>query len=263
MYQFRDKKQIAKRKIIIRNIFIIGFVLVVVFLFSNYFSKILNLVGIPLWSTENKIVNIVEYNSHLVRTKSSVFRENDNLIEKNKNLESKMIDYEILKKENDELKEMLIRLPSTHNFTLATILAKPNQSPYDTIIVDVGSDEGITEGLKVYANGETPIGQVEKVYMKTSLITLYSNPKRVTQAVLNSSNAPVELIGRGGGNFEMLIPLDLSSENGELVVLPGLTSEVIAIVDGVISTPTDPIKKVILRSPINIQSLKWVEIKRN
>jgi len=31
----------------------------------------------------------------------------------------------------------------------------------------------------------------------------------------------------------------------------------------VISSPNDPVKKILLNSPINVQSLKWVFIKRN
>ncbi len=92
---------------------------------------------------------------------------------------------------------------------------------------------------------------------------LYSNPGQITEAVIDGSNASVEIVGRGGGNFEMTIPLDLSAESGKLIILPNTTSEVVAIVDRLISNPTDPIKKVLLRSPVNIQNLKWVQIKRD
>jgi hypothetical protein len=81
--------------------------------------------------------------------------------------------------------------------------------------------------------------------------------------MLEGSNANVELVGRGGGNFEMTVPNELATDNGLTVVLPSSKSEVIAVIDGIISRPTDPVKKVILHSPVNIQSLKWVQIKRN
>lgn len=174
-----------------------------------------------------------------------------------------MIDYQVLKSENEQLKELLGRISPKYNFTLANILAKPNSSPYDTIIIDVGSNLDITEGLQVFADGNMPIGEIGKVYENSSLVMLYSNPGQVTEAMLEGSNTTVELIGRGGGNFEMTIPLDLPSENGKLVVLPSTQSGVIAVIDALLSVPTDPVKKVLLRSPVNIQSLKWVQIKRN
>ena len=70
------------------------------------------------------------------------------------------------------------------------------------------------------------------------------------------------LKGGGGGNFEMIIPIELDVTNGTIVYLPGSTSFVVAIVDEIISKPSDPFKKVILHSPINIQNEKWVEVKK-
>jgi hypothetical protein len=37
----------------------------------------------------------------------------------------------------------------------------------------------------------------------------------------------------------------------------------IALIDETISTPTDPFKKVLLSSPVNVQNLKWVEVKKD
>ena len=80
---------------------------------------------------------------------------------------------------------------------------------------------------------------------------------------MDVSNASVELTGRGGGNFEMIIPLELSAEKGTVVYLPGSSSTILATIDEVISKPSDPFKKVILSSPVNIQNLKWVQVKIN
>jgi rod shape-determining protein MreC len=263
MHQFRDKKQIAKRKSILRAI---GIFVVIAFLalsgFLVWSGRFFTFVGKPIWKAENKTTEGISSIGYLARTKASVFAENENLKKENADLKGSMIDYQILKTENDDIKNMLGRIDPKHTFILAAILAKPNQSPYDTLIIDAGSDTGIVEGSEVYVSGEIPIGEVSKVYTDNALVMLYSNPGQTTEGVLNGSNAQVELIGRGGGNFEMTIPRDLSSENGTLVVSPHLVSEVIAVVDGVISTPTDPVKKVILHSPVNIQSLKWVEVKK-
>ena len=98
---------------------------------------------------------------------------------------------------------------------------------------------------------------------KTSLVALYTNPGQKTEGFINGTNASVELVGRGGGNFEMVIPLELQVEKGTIVYLPGSTSQVLAVIGDVISQPTDPFKKVILSSPVNIQNLKWVEVKKN
>lgn len=264
MHQLRDKKYIARRKNITRNFIIVGVLLFIAITgILTASSRIFSSIGQPFWKAQNIIIDTASDAGYLVRTKASVFDENEALKEENTNIKNQMIDYQILKSENEQLKELLGRIPSQYDFTLATILAKPNSSPYDTIIIDVGSNVDIIEGLKVYADGNIPIGEISKVYEKNSLVMLYSNPGQITNATIDGSNASVELVGRGGGNFEMTIPLDLPSENGRLILLPGTQSEVLAIINGLISIPTDPVKKVLLRSPVNIQSLKWVQVKRN
>jgi cell shape-determining protein MreC len=219
-------------------------------------------IGLPLWIAKKNVTEIVTDSSYLVRTKANVFRENQNLIKENEGLKIKMVDHELIVQENTELKELLGRVPVKNSFVLGVILAKPNQSPYDTVVIDAGVDEGLREGEKVFVDGEVPIGTISKVYNGTSLVTLYSNPRQTTEAILEGSNATVSLLGRGGGNFEMSIPIDLPSDKGMHVVLPGLSSEVVAVIEDIISSPTDPLKKVLLRSPVNVQALKWVEVKK-
>lgn len=264
IHQFLDKKQITKRKKIIHNIigFGIFFILSVIGVLS-WTGQLFNYVGRPIWKIENFIAtNLYDFN-YFFHTKASISKENHNLIEEISSIRTMMVDYQILKNENDQLKEMLSRLPIKNNFILGNILTKPNQSPYDTLIIDVGNNMGIKEGDLVYANGNIPIGNINKTYNNTSLVTLYTNPGQKTEGFIDGINALVLLIGRGGGNFEMIIPIELLALKGTIIYLPGNPSEVIALVDEIISKPSDPFKKVILSSPVNVQNLKWVEIKKN
>lgn len=199
---------------------------------------------------------------YLVKTKESVYKENESLVQENMNLLNSMVDYQIVKNENDQLKELLGRIPVKSSFVVANILTKPNHSFYDSIIIDVGTNNGIELGNKVYVDSKIPVGEISKIYSDTSLVTLYSNPNQITEGVIDGSNATVELMGRGAGNFEMTIPLDLSSEKGTMVTLPGLSGEIVAVIDGIVSSVNEPVKKVILHSPVNIQSVKWVEVKK-
>ncbi len=264
IHQFRDKKQIAKRRNIQKILIICGLFLLLSFIgVLTFWGRIFISLGRPIWQVENNLNNSIHNVSYLVRTKSSVFNENENLKKENIDLKLSMIDYQVLKKENEDIKALFGRIQPKDTFVLASILTKPNRSPYDTIIIDVGFLDGINEGSIVYANVDVPIGQISKVYNNTSLVMLYSNPGQITEAVLNGSNTSVELIGRGGGNFEMTVPIDLVFDNGEMVILPGINPKIIAIIDGVISIPNDPVKKIILHSPVNIQNLKWVQIKKD
>lgn len=263
IHQFRDKKQIAKRKRIIKNfIFLIVFLVLAssgIFAYTNGF---LHFLGRPLWKTKNAVSNNISSIEYIVRTKASVFKQNENLLNENKDLSAKMIDYQILKSENEEMKNMFSRGVVAKDFILANILTKPNYSPYDTLIVDIGNSLGVKVGDKVYSNTVIPIGDVTAVYDDTSLVTLYSNPGNTTEAMLDGTNTSIELVGRGGGNFETTIPTDLQFVKGGIVYLPDISTEVVAIIEDVISRPTDPAKKLLLSSPVNVQNLKWVFIKK-
>lgn len=264
MPQYLDKKQINKRKKIIRNIIGFGLFFIISILgILRIFGGPLNFIAKPIWGIENFVVTSFNNAGYVFATKSALYKDNQKLTEENFNIKLSMVDYEILKEDNLELKKILNRLPESKEFILANILTKPNHSLYDTLIIDVGEKDSVKEGDFIYANGEIPIGRISKTYGGTSLSTLFSNPEQKTEGYINSLNASVELVGRGGGNFEMIIPLELIVENGTIVYLPGNSSNVLALVDEVISNPSDPFKKVILKSPVNIQNLKWVEVKKN
>ena len=264
IHQFLDKKQITRRRKITRNAIGFGLFLLLVFLgILSWTGNLFNFVGSPIWKVEKSINNSFNNLNYLFRTKAAITKENHNLIDDNLNIKLSMIDYQILKRENDQLKEILGHLPESKNFILGNILSKPNHSPYDTIIIDIGTSSGIKEGDSIYVNGNISIGNIGKVYNNTSLVSLYTSPGQKTEGFMDGSNASVELVGRGGGNFEMIIPIELLAEKGAIVYLPGDTSEVIALVDDIISKPSDPFKKVLLSSPVNIQNLKWVQVKKN
>ncbi|MEA3399157.1 MAG: hypothetical protein U9R00_01435 [Patescibacteria group bacterium] len=254
MYQSRNKK-----KNNLRN-FLIAILLFVLFIFISQSSNFFHKIGFSFWKIERNVDSALTDSSHIFRTKSSVFKENDYLKNKVFNLESKTMDYELIEAENEELKELLGRISEKSNFVLGAVLVKPSRTVYDSIIIDLGLNDGLVGGEKVFTKAIIPIGEVAEVYEKTSLVSLYSNPGKRTEAVISDFNINVELIGRGGGNFETIIPLDLELERGIFLVLPGLKSRIIAVVEGDLSNPTDSMKKILLRSPINIQEIKWVQV---
>ncbi len=264
MSYLHDRNKDRKRKQ-----FLIGLgmavVLVVLSLLGTFrgLGGFLQTIGRPLWKGEKTVAVTIDQSSYLVRSKSAIFRENTDLKNRNSELESAMLDYTLLKKENEDLKALLGRIPETKTFTLASVLTKPNRSPYDTIVIDIGSDHNLYEGQIIYAQAEFPIGRITKVYANTALITLYSSPGETIEAQVEGTNTSVQLTGRGGGNFEMTVPHDLVVPTGTFVVAPSIQSHILAIVADVVSDIHDPMAKIILKSPVNIQELKWVQVLKN
>src|SRR3989339_1017430 len=158
IHQFRDKKQIAKKRKLVKNIiFLIGFLLLSVGGVFAYTSGALHFIGRPIWKAKTAVVDNIESKGYIFRSKASVYKDNANLLNENAQLKISMIDYNILKDENLKLKELFGRTTPTKDLVLSSILTKPNFSPYDTIIIDIGTNLGVAVGDKVYSDVVTPL----------------------------------------------------------------------------------------------------------
>lgn len=191
--------------------------------------------------------------------KGSLSKENETLRLKLGELEAKILNHQVILAENEILKEIIGRQKEEHSFVLATILSKPNQTAYDTVVVDAGEREGVKTGNLVFAMGDIPIGKVGATTPSTATIILFSSAEERTLSLLPNS-VSYELIGRGGGNFEMILPRDVTLEAGDQAILPGIYPYVVATVETIISDPRDSFTKALLVSPVNIQSLKFVQV---
>ncbi len=205
---------------------------------------------------KNNIHNISAY----FVSKNSLLSENDSLKNTIRDNEARMANYEALFNENEKLKEILLRKHGEQAMLLAGIISSPNQSPYDTLVIDAGESNGIKVGDKVFAYGDIPIGVVSEVIKNSAKVRLFSTSGEHLTAVLAGSDTFVELIGRGRGNFEAILPRDFELAEGTLALLPGVNPYTVAEVSSVISDPRDSYKKALLKSPINIFELKFVEI---
>ncbi len=247
---------------ILALIFLIG---ILVYFRSPIFtglSYISNIIFKPVLSTGNEAADKLGFLGAFFTTHSSLTNQIENLrLELAKNNAS-MQNYNVLLDENKKLKEILGRKNKNQNFILSGVLSKPNKSLYDTLLIDAGQNEGIIVGRVVYGLGNVPIGRVTEVYPATSKVILFSSPGEKTEVVLSGKDIFAEIVGRGGGNFEVTLPREIALEPGTALTLPGITPYVVAIAEATISDPRDAFTKVLLVSPVNIFELKFVEVER-
>ncbi len=205
------------------------------------------------------------------RSKKTLSAENENLKSQIAESAADRANYASLVDENNKLKEILNRKTDKKEFILAGILAKPNQSPYDTLIIDAGKNDGVTENAKVFALGHSltgealgnvPIGRVVEVFTNSSKVILFSNPREKTDVVILGRDIFLQAIGRGGGNFELVLPRDLEILKDAEADLPGIEHYILGTVQSIISDPRDSFQKALLTSPVNVQELKFVEIEK-
>ncbi len=258
-----DKKNQRKR---FTNYALFAFLLIVIFYFRtpvfNFLSSAAHVVFRPVLVLKNSFGGALSSIGTAFSFKSSLVKENEDLRQKLAENNALILNYDSVLDENNKIKETLGRKNDKTNMLLGVILSKPNQSPYDTLIIDVGANNGVVVGDLVFALGNVPIGQIFEVYASSAKVVLFSNSGEKTEVVVGIKDAFIEMVGRGGGNFEMILPRDFVLEVGSNVTLPGITPYVVAKVETIISDPRDSFAKAILSSPINIEELKFVEVRK-
>ena len=215
----------------------------------------------PVWAGGNKLWGQFSALQIYFNSKGNLLEENEALKRKLDIQNALLAGYDVFLDENNNLKNILGRKQDGMNLVLAGILSKPNQSPYDILVIDAGEKEGLGKGNLVFAEGNIPIGRITEVFPGTSKVTLFSTSKEKTEVVISGRDVFMQVTGRGGGNFEMILPRDFKIEIGTEVVLPGISSYVVARVETIISDPRDAFAKALLVSPVNIFELKFVQVR--
>ena len=70
------------------------------------------------------------------------------------------------------------------------------------------------------------------------------------------------MVGLGGGSFEILLPKDVVVDIGSKIIVPGIGSYIYAEAEKKISDVRNPIDKIIAVTPVNINSIRFVEVEK-
>lgn len=163
------------------------------------------------------------------------------------------------------VKVKIIKKLNSPNSTmvLGVILSRPPRTPYDSLVIDIGEDEGLLKGDLVYAERNYVVGEVSEVYSATSIVKLYSSPDQKVDVLIGSSTTPVVAEGRGGGNFYIKIPKNINVVEGDQIVAPGIRERVFGTAEQVETDDAEAYSHVYFKLPVNIYSLHYVQIKKN
>lgn len=146
---------------------------------------------------------------------------------------------------------------------LSGIIARPPVSPYDVLVIDAGTDEGVAVGALVGGKGGMPIGTVASVSRQNARVLLFSSPGRETEAWTGDARTPVTLIGQGSGAMVALVPRELPVLVGDNVYVTGPGAMPVGTVIEVQTDPASPKAHVIIRPLANPFSITWVTVDRN
>lgn len=256
---YRLDKKYKKRN---TAIIIIAVLVFIFFMFGeNKFSSLSNLLQrsvVPIWKTEVAFTDV--FLKEVFTSKKDLIRQNEILKSKLEESKIELIQSSLLKEENESLKEIFLRSVGDENI-IGTILSKPNHSPYGTIVIDIGEEDGVKPEDLVFAMGNVVIGEIESVNKNSSNVILYSAPGYISQVTLENTGRYFNAKGRGAGDFEIQFPRELEIEEGQIFLYPSINNYVVGVVEKVMFDPRDSYKTVLFRSAVNIQELKWVQVR--
>lgn len=251
----RNKNKVKK---VIYLFILLLFFVIVFFSFKFYsesISRSLNVITYPVWKAKSFIVSKIDNNIYFFKSKKDLLNENIILKDKLKNFEVQSLIYANVLLENQDLKSYLGRSEQEDNI-FAVVLSKPPISPYDSLIIDVGENYNLNKGDFVITLENLIIGKVEEVYSKTSKVSLFSSSGLKFQAENMRNSVPLEVSGRGGGNFISTVPEEADFEVGDVIIVLDLNIFVLGTVLEIENDPTSSFKNLYIKSPVNIFKLR-------
>lgn len=235
----------------------------IAYFFGGALRSATTTVARPVWLARDYVLDLGgSWIKHIGLT-SSLIAENKELTLQLQTLTLKEIDYDVLLKENQELKELLGR-SDVRDRVFARVLSKPPRSPYDTLVIDAGTSHGVKQGDKAYLSGNVIIGIVTHVTSKTALVTLFSHGEGLGyDLVLERTGTSYTIIGKGGGTMIIEAPKEADIKWGDTFVYPSLSPSVVGSVYYIDTNSQSSFKTVFLKFPGNVFSAKWIFIEKS
>ncbi|HVV39134.1 MAG TPA: rod shape-determining protein MreC [Candidatus Paceibacterota bacterium] len=250
------------RAIIAVVLFVIVFLIVT--LLRDPVSGLLWRVAGPLSGVRNSAVAATSIFFSGFSSQSSLAAENAALRAELASSSILLLDRTMLYTENLDLKSRLNRNPGFSS-TLATVISRPPATPYDTLMLDIGSQHGVVVGDLVAAGGSVYIGTITQVYPTTARALLFSAPGETYQATLAGTSThaviPVSVSGQGGGGLTAQVPAGTAVKVGDRVQFPSIIPQFIASVVSIESKEADSFKTIYMQLPVNPLELQFVEVR--
>ncbi|HWU24233.1 MAG TPA: rod shape-determining protein MreC [Candidatus Paceibacterota bacterium] len=143
---------------------------------------------------------------------------------------------------------------------VASVLARPPVAPYDVLIIDQGTADGIVLGSLVTGNGGTPVGTIGQADASQSRVTLFSTHGIQSSGWVGDSRIPVTLTGEGAGAFSASVPKAAGVQVGDGVYLASGGAFPVGTVVKIEVDPSSPTVSLDVHPYANPFSLTWVTV---
>lgn len=159
--------------------------------------------------------------------------ENELLIAKGEDLT-----FRRLKDENTRLRALLSETDTQR--TVAKVIARPGDIPYDLLQIDQGSNAGIKENALVYVGQDQLIGTVFQVSRNYSFVQLFTTPGVEMTGFISGPEVVATIEGVGGGVARVRVPQGIPLTIGDLVYVPSVQPGLFGRIGFVANRPSQP-----------------------
>jgi cell shape-determining protein MreC len=164
-----------------------------------------------------------------------------------------------LLEENMQLRAMA-KAGAVENRLVARVLARPGQLSYDLLQIDKGTNDGVVLGAPVYTGLDSVVGIVVHTAPTYAFVDLFTSPGFESTAFIFGPNVFSPIEGMGGGVARVKLPQGVLIREGQLVILPGISSGIYGEIIAVQNEPTQPEQYGYITPPIAMSSLSYVSV---
>lgn len=163
---------------------------------------------------------------------SQVKKDNEELKKENNELQSKAADYDVLKAENERLRQMFNfkNQNSQYNYIGCDIIGKSGGTFLDEFVINKGRNDGIEKQMVVITN-DGLVGQITSVGSNWSVVQTLSNENMAVSGIVQSTRESVGIIkGYKDSNNRQLaklyyLPEDSKIKKGDSILTSGIGTE--------------------------------------
>jgi rod shape-determining protein MreC len=154
----------------------------------SFLEKTLNTIVMPIQNGYTYLKNKIAGNNNFFANIDTLSEENDDLKKKNSELEQELRELEIIKAENQTLKEYLDLTEKYNSYiTIPAYIINKDISNYsNTFVINVGTDDGVEENMTVIAD-KGLVGHVISVSQNTSKVETIIDTSSSTSITFSST----------------------------------------------------------------------------
>ncbi len=264
-YLLRNNKRDRKIRPILLRACISAVVLILIGTFVRQpLSKAASVLITPIIPIRSMEQSAEDYIKTLFFSKYTLSEQVHTLQDQNMQLQQQLATLEEEKRLSTEWQNTLLNAsssPFSRRLAPVRVIMRPPYSPFDTLLLEKGSGDGIVMGAKVYALGDLlPIGTVTTLSSNQSTVTLFSSADQKFVIRIGSSTEEWTSEGKGGGMFEARIPKAQTIVKGDPVFIPKESPIMYSIVSDVTAKESEPFQIVRFLVPVLFRDLDVVAV---